>query len=282
MAIKQQLGVEWENSDPARLEDLLHTSEGRYRLLANNFPNGAVMLFDDELRYLVADGKGLEPVGLSAEALEGKTIWEALPPETVAVIEPHYRATLAGSSEVFEAPCAGFNYLVHTVPVRDSEGAIYCGMVMTQDITAQKRAEEALKKERDFVCAVLETVAALVLVVDPPGRIVRFNRACQELSGYSSEEVVGKVVWDLPLLLPEEMEAVKGVHAQLTAGEFPNRHENHWRTRDGQRRWIAWTNTALLAADGSVEFVIATGIDVTEQRRVEEALEERRKDHLQG
>jgi PAS domain-containing protein len=58
-------------------------------------------------------------------------------------------------------------------------------------------AEEALQEERNFASAVLDTVCALVLVLDPHGRIVRFNRACERTTGYASSEVIGGQVWDL-------------------------------------------------------------------------------------
>src|SRR5580698_5886012 len=57
------------------------------------------------------------------------------------------------------------------------------------DITDLKRAEGALQEERNFASAVVDTVGALVLVLDPHGRIVRFNRACEIAAGYSSNEV---------------------------------------------------------------------------------------------
>ena len=66
-----------------------------------------------------------------------------------------------------------------------------------------KRAEEALQEERNFASAVLDTVGALVLVLDPEGRIVRFNRACEQTTGYASSEVIGRHVWDL-FVAPEE------------------------------------------------------------------------------
>ncbi len=64
-------------------------------------------------------------------------------------------------------------------------------------------AVEALRQERDLLSAVLDIAGALVIVLDPQGRIVRFNRACETATGYSFEEVKGKALWDL-LLLPEE------------------------------------------------------------------------------
>ena len=264
-----------EIAERERIEQKLRRSEEQYHMLAANFPNGAVILFDRDLRYVLAEGAGLEAVGISKELLVGKTIWEALPAEAAAALAPHFRAAMSGAARIFEAPCAGHTYLVHAVPLRDGRGEICGGMAMTQDITAQKRAEAALRSERDFISAVIETAAALVVVLDSEARCVRFNRACQETSGYSFDEVRGKSVWELPLLLPEETIELKGVFSQLAAGQFPNRHENYWVTKGGRRRLIAWSSTALLGPDGSVKYVIWTGIDITEQRRAEEELETR-------
>jgi len=93
-----------------------------------------------------------------------------------------------------------------------------------------------------------------VVVLDTEGRIRRFNRACKQATGYQSHEVQGKTVWDF-LLVPEEVEAVKAVFAQLQAGQFPNCHENYWVAKDGVRRLIAWSNTSILDSEGQVQFV---------------------------
>lgn len=135
----------------------------------------------------------------------------------------------------------------------------------------RKRAEEALKKEHAFISAVLDTSGALVVVLDREGRIVRFNRACEQTTGCSSEEVNGKFFWDL-FVTPEETKGVKNIFQKLAAGNFPSQHENYWRTRAGQLRSITWSNTILTGKDGRVEYVIGTGIDTTERRQAELAL----------
>ncbi len=132
--------------------------------------------------------------------------------------------------------------------------------------------EEALQRERTFVSAVLETVSALVTVLDREGRIVSFNRACEQTTGYSSMEVQGRYLWDF-MLVPEEVESVKGAFAKLRAGQFPNEHENYWVAKDGTRRLIHWTNSCLTDSSAAVEYVIGTGVEVTEQRRTQQERE---------
>ncbi|HYT59209.1 MAG TPA: response regulator [Haliangiales bacterium] len=132
-------------------------------------------------------------------------------------------------------------------------------------------AEEELKREHAFISAVLDTSGALVVVLDREGRIVRFNRACEQTTGCSFEEVRGRRPWDL-FIAPEELEQVKGMFAQLCSGRVPGLHENYWLTKSGERRLISWSNNVLRDAGERVEFVIGTGIDVTERQRLEKEI----------
>ncbi len=142
---------------------------------------------------------------------------------------------------------------------------------LQEEVTHRKRAEEELKKERDFISAILSTAGAMVVVLDREGRIVRFNRACEKLTGYSFDEVEGIFLWNR-LLLPEEKQSVIEVFDDLKAGKFPNISENRWISRAGEHRLITWANTALVDEEGRVEYVIGTGIDITEKREAEKAV----------
>jgi PAS domain S-box-containing protein len=137
----------------------------------------------------------------------------------------------------------------------------------------RKETQQALRQERDFSSAVLDTAGALVVVMDREGRIVRFNRACESLTGYPFEEVRGRLYWEL-FLLPEERERVNAVMGDVRAGRYPTAHENHWVMRDGSRRLISWNNTALLDEWGEPEYLVGTGIDITERRQAEDELRE--------
>jgi PAS domain S-box-containing protein len=135
----------------------------------------------------------------------------------------------------------------------------------------RNRIEERLQQEHDFITAVLDTAGALVLVLDPEGRIVNFNRACERLTGYLAEEMKGQFLWDR-LILPKEQEFMQSVFEKLKAGAPPITYENGWLPRNGERRAIIWTNTTLLDKRYRVVHIIATGIDLTELKQSEEAL----------
>ena len=79
-----------------------------------------------------------------------------------------------------------------------------------------------------------------MVVLDPNGAIVRYNRACEQTTGYTFEEVKGKSVWDL-FLPPEECESFKALFDQLRSGSTAGDYESYWATRDGGRRLIGWS-----------------------------------------
>ena len=114
--------------------------------------------------------------------------------------------------------------------------------------------------------AVLDAATSLIVVADPVGSLVRWNRACEQLSGYraSDFEAEGGL---FDLVPREERAIVVAAFEALKAGESPVRIEFHWRTRDGELRLIEWSNTALTDADGAVTHVVGTGVDVTETRQ---------------
>jgi PAS domain S-box-containing protein len=133
------------------------------------------------------------------------------------------------------------------------------------------RLLESLQEERNLATITLDTVDALVIVLDNKGYIVRFNKACEKLTGYSFEKVKGRHL--AFLLLPKEKEGVLSLVDDLTRA-IQHNHENFWVTKEGEQRLISWKNSVLCDATGTVKYVIGTGIDVTEKKRVEEQLKQ--------
>jgi len=155
--------------------------------------------------------------------------------------------------------------------VRRSDGQPWFIHGVAFDISDLKETERALQQERNFVAGILETVGALITVLDKEGRIVRFNRACELTTGYSFDEVRDKHVWEF-FMLPEEVLRSQSVIAQVGANLMPEDYQSHWITRDGRSRLIAWSSSSLPDSEGKPHYIIATGIDITEREQLERAL----------
>ena len=124
----------------------------------------------------------------------------------------------------------------------------------------------ALNTRHDVTAAAFDISAALIVVLDRVGRIRRFNAACERLTGHREADIVGQVLW--PLVL-DEAEAARSasVYAQITPELPTGSYENYWMTPSGERRYITWAMTYLLDGADEIELVVATGLDVTEERQ---------------
>lgn len=123
------------------------------------------------------------------------------------------------------------------------------------------------------LAAALDVVDALVVVLDRAGRILHLNRKALTSTGYRLDEVRGALLWDT-FIPPDQRNAAQLAFERLCQGDFPSTAEIDWLTREGRRRRIAWTNTAVRDAAGRVTQIIGTGVDTTDLKQAERALAE--------
>jgi PAS domain S-box-containing protein len=123
-------------------EKLARESETRIRALVSSVPKASFALFDRDLRHVFAAGAALADQGITPADLEGKTIFEANPPEIAAVVEGPLRSALEGTASEFELAVGGRIYWLRAAPVRDPSGGVERVAVASQEITDQRRAEE--------------------------------------------------------------------------------------------------------------------------------------------
>lgn len=125
--------------------------------------------------------------------------------------------------------------------------------------------------DRRFLAKILETTAALIVVLDLEGRIVRFNDACSRLTGFTPAEVLGKHYWDT-VIPQDDREQVRAEFARIISTSETRPYENPWISKDGHQHTILWSNSVLTDPSGGVTHLISTGIDVTEARRFQQEL----------
>lgn len=156
-----------------------------------------------------------------------------------------------------------------------SHGAIIGGMAaiaLTAPVywwLAIRPLGRAWRGECRLAQALFASPSAMVLVLDTKATIVRFNAGCERVLGYAAAEVLGQSLFER--LLPHEVhEHVRQLIALCMSEErLPQNHQGEWLGRDGARRWIATTYDALCDDRGRVEYIVITGLDLTQLREQE-------------
>jgi PAS domain S-box-containing protein len=165
--------------------------------------------------------------------------------------------------------------LVTAQPYHTADGAFVGAIVVVQDITERKQAEEALRRERDRVQQYLDIAEVMLLALDREGYVTLINRKGLEVLGFSREEIIGQCWFEL--VVPErERTRTRELFQRLMAGEtaFPGYNENYLVTRDGEGRLFAFRNAVLRDDQGQIIGTLSSGEDITERRQAEEALQE--------
>ena len=267
-----QVELEMQNEELREARQRVEESRDHYAAFYDFAPVGYVT-FDLEGIIREINLTAADMLGVPRARLVGRPFHPFVAEEDLACFLTHLRQRADTEERVgtefnlVRKGGASLPIVMQSVPACGGEKhGHHCRATLT-DLTARKLAEETLRSESAFTDAVLETSGALIVVLDDADRVLRFNRACERLSGYSSKEMEGQAIW--MLLPPEESAAVRGVIAELRTAHLPNQYVNHWLTKTGERRLISWANTAITSADGKVSAIIATGIDITERRRLE-------------
>ncbi|OGV71488.1 MAG: hypothetical protein A3K19_31245 [Lentisphaerae bacterium RIFOXYB12_FULL_65_16] len=145
-------------------------------------------------------------------------------------------------------------------------------LTLCRDITERRRAEAALKRERDRAQQYLDTVEAIVVALDTKGHIQLVNRRGCELLGYAEAELIGRDWFATCLPQPEGMAVVFPVFERIMSGnlEAVAYLENSILTRTGETRVIEWHNAYQRDDRGNICGALAAGLDITQRKRAEE------------
>lgn len=179
---------------------------------------------------------------------------------------------IAKPFEYEENPERGVTHWDWTLsPIKTNSGQIEGVLLMLLNVTEYVDALIDAKIEKNFSDKIMDVAGDLLVVLDKDGKIVRFNKACEEVSGYTFEEMQGKFIWEY-LLIPEEKADVQEVFKDLSNTGNSSQYENYWLAKSGKRFLVRWHNTVLLDKHGECDYVIAVGSDITKQKEYERKL----------
>ncbi len=132
---------------------------------------------------------------------------------------------------------------------------------LLRDITPTRRAEQALRAERELLDGVIAVAQAIILVLDADGRVLRSNAYLREISGYPPEELAGRS-WDELLLAPADLPAARRLVREARRAGVGHTGALPLAARTGRTREVIWSARGL--PEGLAGAVVLLGHDVTE------------------
>lgn len=253
-----------------RAEAALAESEQRFSIFMDHLP--AVSFIKDQAGRLLFANRYLQET-FGWEDCLGKTTEELLPPDLAAQMAADDRRALTEGPIVVQEGIVDTHgverfFDTYKFPVK-GEGASLLEGGIAVDVTERKRAEEALKKEKLFTEAILDSLPGVFFLFDSQGKHLRTNTPGQVLSGYSFEELPNMHALDF--IAEEDKPAVQRALAEVfEKGETSV--EAQQLTKDGRK--IPFFFTAKKFIIDNMPCLLGTGLDITQIKQTEEALRE--------
>jgi PAS domain S-box-containing protein len=235
-------------------EEALRRSEAEVLSVLESITDGFFSL-DRELRFAYVNPQAEALLGRGREDLVGEMLWED------PTFYPHYlKAVAEGETVEFEGyyPPLGAWYGVRAYPSASGLSVYF------QDITRRKEAEERLR----FQAQLLRAVGEAVIALDGEGKVLYWNRAAEEVYGWSSEEIKGRKLREM--VVPEDLQGrAEEIAEQLRVGRSWT-GDFEVRRRDGTTFPVEGTDTPVFGEDGVLVGVIGVLKDITERKEAEQ------------
>lgn len=267
-------------TEPVKRINALMLSEARYRSIVEDMPF-LVCRFDHDGVLTFVNDNYCNYFGVRREDIIGRSFLELIPEDEREDVLKRFRGLTP------ERPYVTY---VHRVKKGDEirwqrwtdraifghNGDVIEYQSIGEDITAEKKIEDALRaSEHRFRVLAESTAAGIVIMMDE--RFVYVNRAGEEMSGYKRDELIGSPIW--MVVHPEDAKWLKKMYALKVRGEpTPPRYEFRIITKSGDVRWVDYASGTLDL--GEEKALLGTLIDITERRQAEEELR-RFKDSLE-
>jgi PAS domain S-box-containing protein len=267
-------------TDIITTEEALRESEEKYRTLIERANDGITIIQDGIVIF--ANQRFGELWGGPLEEIIGKPLTDFIHPDAMQEVVERYKQRMAGETQ---PP-------VYETILRRSDGSrlyvelnagiiLYkkkpADLVIVRDMTERRRAEEEIRTMSQFQESIISSANVWLMVLDKEGKVLVWNKAAEDISGYRSDEVIGStMIWKQ--IYPDR-EYRKKITANIVniiqTNSFFENLETTIRCRDGQERVISWNTRGLVDSSGGSSQYIAIGRDITSLKQAEETLRER-------
>jgi len=246
--------------------------------------SGDAIFLLDGVRFVACNPSTLTLFACTEKDILGKTPWDFSPPrqadgsDSEATARANIKLAYDGAAQLFEwrhqrLDGGIFEAEIRLNLIKRPDGPLLQAIV--RDTTLRKQALAALHESRDYAEQLLSVSGAMLLVLDPQGRVTRINPAGCAILRCVESDILGQD-W-IERFIPERVRGeVHAMFQRVLAGAVDSSlaYDNPVLTCAGEERHLTWHNTPLHDADGKVSGVLSSGLDISEQRRAETALVE--------
>ena len=219
-----------------------------------------------------------ETLGYTRAELTRMTWAEVTHPEDLAPDLAEFNRMLAGEINGYAMDKRFIHqdgHVVHTrlavSHVRKPDDSIDYVVAMVEDISERKQAEAALLQEKQFSEDILNALPGIFYMFDSTGRFVRWNRQLTAISGYTDAELA--TMWNTDFVVEEDLERISE-SIQLLFAQGHADIEAEFQTKDGRK--LPYHLTGQCSTIGDQTYVLGVGIDISERRLTQQALENER------
>ncbi len=138
-----------------------------------------------------------------------------------------------------------------------------------RDITKEKKLENQILKEKDFLSTIIDNANAIIAVINSDGRMIKVNKYAQQFTGYTQEEISSQPYFWTKFLPKEMRDNVVDIIVKANQGEIVNQYKNSWISIAGEERMFEWSNTLVIKPDGKMDYIATIGIDLTQKEKIQ-------------
>ncbi len=268
-------GTVQDITDRKKAEAAIRESKELLQLFVEHSPV-ALAMFDREMRYLAVSQRWVDMHALHGREMIGHSHYEILTklPETWA--EEHRRVqageTIRTGDESLELEDGSVQWVRREMrPWFTAEGAIGGIIIFSEDMTERRRAEAALRENKERLQLFVEHTPVALAMFDREMRYMAVSRRWAEDHFGDGQAIFGRSHYEVNPDVPERW---KETHRRGLAGETQKAEEDRYERADGATQWIRWQIMPWRADDGSIGGIVMFYEDITERKLAEAALNE--------
>jgi diguanylate cyclase (GGDEF)-like protein/PAS domain S-box-containing protein len=230
----------------------------------------SVLVFDRELRYVLAAGQALQSHGYEAAELEGKRLADFMSGPALERLTTHYEAALAGERTRFEHQTADGTrvYDIEVAPIVH-DGGIAGGLAISRDVTDRKAVERALARSAREFRDLAEQSSDVVTRTDEEARYTYVSPSSERVYGRRPEDMLGRSTFEF--MHPDDHAAHRRLRESLEAGAEEDVVERRIARPDDTWVWVEAHCRALRDETGRVVGVQTSARDITLRMAAEDA-----------